>query len=218
MDLAAAKASLVVIISSSLVVLVVVVVMVVAVIVEVAVVVVVKSWPEQVNNKLEARASKYNFGARAIKHKSGARTGKYKLGVMAGGTGLGARTRTGAQAKGQGQGNTNILLITLDKKRDQESIAITSSNLESLYFPAPTLIPNLYLSSVAPNFYLPALVSPEPELSLPWKNNREGKLKSPLHHALISNASFSIKVRIKENGTLWSQDALTEWNGRFSIY
>ena len=104
--------------------------------------------------------------ARPSKHKFGARTGKYKLGVWAGGAGLGARARTGAQAKGQGQGNTNILLITLDKKRVQESIVITSSNLEFLYFPAPALIPNLYLSSVAPNFYLPALVSPEPELSL----------------------------------------------------
>ena len=54
------------------VVLVVVVVMVVLMIVQVAVVVVVKSWPELVNYKFEARAGKY---------KSGARTGKCKLGT-----------------------------------------------------------------------------------------------------------------------------------------
>ena len=69
----------------SLVVLVevVVVVIVVVVIVQVAVVVVVKSWPELVNNKLEARNSKQKFGARATKRKFGARAGKHKFGVRA---------------------------------------------------------------------------------------------------------------------------------------
>ena len=46
-------------------------------------VVVVKSWPEQVNNKLEARATKCKFVARATKHKSEARTSKHKFGARA---------------------------------------------------------------------------------------------------------------------------------------
>ena len=58
------------------VVVVVVVVMVVVVIVQVAVVVVVKSWLELLNNKLEARASKYKFGPRDAKNKFGAWAGK----------------------------------------------------------------------------------------------------------------------------------------------
>ena len=72
---------------------VVVVVMVMVVVVQVAVVVLVKCWSELVNNKLEARASKYKsgaragkrrFGARVVKYKSGAKTGKYKLRAKAG--------------------------------------------------------------------------------------------------------------------------------------
>ena len=84
-------------------------VMVVVVIVQVAVVVVVKSWSELLNNKLEARASKYKFGPRAAKHKFGvravkhifgtravkyklwARVGKHKLGARASKYKLGAR-------------------------------------------------------------------------------------------------------------------------------
>ena len=54
------------------------VVMAGVVIVQVVVVVVVKSWPELVNNKLEARANKYKFGARAGKHKLVARVGNCK--------------------------------------------------------------------------------------------------------------------------------------------
>ena len=72
---------------------VVVVVMVMVVVVQVAVVVLVKCWPELINNKLEARASKYKsgaragkrkFGARVVKYKSGAKPGKYKLRAKAG--------------------------------------------------------------------------------------------------------------------------------------
>ena len=104
-----------------LVAVVVAVVMAVVVIVQVAVVVVVKSWPELVNNKLEARASKYKFGPRTAKHKFGARAGKhifgaravkYKSGTMAGKYKLGARTRAGGQAKDRGPGNTNTQHIT----------------------------------------------------------------------------------------------------------
>ena len=74
-----------------LVVEVLVVVMVVIVIVEAAVVVVVKSWPELVNNKLEAKDSKYKFGARAANHKFETRTGKHKFGARAVKYKLGAR-------------------------------------------------------------------------------------------------------------------------------
>ena len=79
-------------------VVVVVVVMVVVVIVEVTAVVVVKSWPELVNNKSEARASKHKLGARAGKYKSGARTDKYKLGTRA------VKYKLGARAEGLGPG------------------------------------------------------------------------------------------------------------------
>ena len=51
----------------------------------------------------------------------------------------GQRTGAGGQGQKQGQGNTNTLLITLGKQRDQESIALTSSILGSLYFPALAL-------------------------------------------------------------------------------
>ena len=54
-------------------------------------------------------------------------------------------------------------------------------------------------------------------LLLQRKNNREGELKCLLHTTLISNV-FLMKFVIKENGTLWSQYARTERNGRFSIY
>ena len=53
-------------------------------------VVVVKSWPELVNNKLEARlifrarAVRYKLGTRAGKQKLGARAGEYKSGTRAG--------------------------------------------------------------------------------------------------------------------------------------
>ena len=118
-----------------LVVVVVVVVMVVVVIVQVAVVVVVKSWPELVNNKLDARASKYKFGPRAAKHKFGARAGKqifgargvkYKLGPGTVNTKLGAMAgkyklwaRTGDHEKGWGPGDTKTLfsLINLDSAK-----------------------------------------------------------------------------------------------------
>ena len=94
-----------------LVVLVVVVaVIVVVVIVQAAAVVVVKSWPELVNNKLEARASKYKFGTRAGKHKFEARAVKYKLGARAVKYILVARARAGGQAKGWEPGNANTLL------------------------------------------------------------------------------------------------------------
>ena len=98
----------------SLVVLVVlvavVVVIVVVVTVQVAAVVVVKSWPELVHNKLEARASKYKFGTGAGKHKFEARTVKYKSGARAVKHKLVARARAGGQAKGWGLGNANTLI------------------------------------------------------------------------------------------------------------
>ena len=99
-----------------LVVIVVVVVMVVLVIVQVALIKVVKCWPELVNNKLEARDSKYRFGTRTAKHKFGPRAGKhkfegraskYKSGARASKYKLGARTgkcKLGARAGGQSQG------------------------------------------------------------------------------------------------------------------
>ena len=58
-------------------------VMVVVVILQVAVVVVVNFWPELVNNKLDANASKYKFGPRAAKHKLVARAGKHIFGTRA---------------------------------------------------------------------------------------------------------------------------------------
>ena len=66
--------------------MVVVMVVVVVVVVQVAVVVVVKSWPELVNNKLEAMASKNKFKPRAGRvntnwgpgPRKGPGTGKYK--------------------------------------------------------------------------------------------------------------------------------------------
>ena len=105
------------------VVVVVVVVMVVVVIVQVAGVVVVKSWHELVNNKLEAKASKYKFvpraaklkfgtragrhifGTRAVKYKLGARAEKDKLGDRVGKYKSGARVdKSGARAGGRGLG------------------------------------------------------------------------------------------------------------------
>ena len=87
------------------VVVVVVVVMVVVVIVQVAVVVVVKSWPDLVNKKLEARASKYKFGPRVAKHKFGARVGKHIFGARADKCKSGGRVgkyKLGARAKAWG--------------------------------------------------------------------------------------------------------------------
>ena len=90
--------------------------MVLVVILQVAVIVVVNFWPELVNNKLDANASKYKFGpraakhklvaragkhifgARAVKYKLGDRPGKHKLGASrAGKNKLGARARAGCR-------------------------------------------------------------------------------------------------------------------------
>ena len=68
---------------------------------------VVKSWPELVNNKLEASASKYKFWARAVKHKFGARAGKRKFGARAGKYKSGARDQ--AKAGGGGPQTCNLI-------------------------------------------------------------------------------------------------------------
>ena len=105
----------------SLVVLVevVVVMIVVVAIVQVAVVVVVKTWPELVNNKLEARNSKYKFGARATKCKFGPElvntnwapglvNANRRPGSVNTNRGPAARVRAGGQLKAQGPGNLEI--------------------------------------------------------------------------------------------------------------
>ena len=100
-----------------------------------------KSEARTSKHKFRARAVKYKLVAKAGKHKLGTRPGKYKPGPRPVNTNWkpGQRTGAGGQGQKQGQGNTNTLLITLGKQRDQESIALTSSNLGSLYFPALAL-------------------------------------------------------------------------------
>ena len=87
------------------------------VIVQVAAVVVVKSWPELVNNKLEARVSKYKFGPGPLNTNLEPGQVNTYLGPGLLNTNWGPGPGAGDQAKGRGPGNTNTLCGSITEVR-----------------------------------------------------------------------------------------------------